>query len=133
MMAAGPARDGMAVTAGTHGGKPVESFETTLRRLALADERLADDLLAEEGEGAADARLHPRVRALIQIGALIAVDATSRSYPSRVEAAELAGASPEDVVGALVAVAPIVGLPRVVAAAPALGLALGYDVESALE
>jgi len=114
-------------------GSSMESFQTTLRRIAVADERLVDELRAEERARPAGARLHPRVRALVQIGALVAVDASPQSYAICVEAAARAGASPEEVVGALVAVVPIVGLPRVVAAAPGLGLALGYDVESALE
>lgn len=102
----------------------MESFQTTLRRIAVADERLADELRAEERARPARARLHPRVRALVQIGALAAVDASPQSYATCVEAAVRAGASPEEVVGALVAVVPIVGLPRVVAAAPGLSLAL---------
>jgi hypothetical protein len=36
-------------------------------------------------------------------------------------------------VGALIAVMPVVGVARVVSAAPNLGLALGYDVGAALE
>ena len=39
----------------------------------------------------------------------------------------------EAVLGTMVAVAPVVGLARLVSAAPALALALGYDVEDALE
>jgi len=36
-------------------------------------------------------------------------------------------------VGSLIVLIPVVGVPRVVAAAPNLGLALGYDVGDALE
>jgi len=38
-----------------------------------------------------------------------------------------------DVVGVLVALLPSIGSDRVVSAAPKLGLALGYDVDEALE
>ena len=38
-----------------------------------------------------------------------------------------------DLNGTLIAVAPTVGLARVVSAAPELALALGYDVDAALE
>jgi 4-carboxymuconolactone decarboxylase len=41
--------------------------------------------------------------------------------------------SHDEIVGTLIAVLPIVGVPRVVSAAPNLGLALGYDVANALE
>ena len=39
----------------------------------------------------------------------------------------------EELVGTLIVVMPIVGVARVVSAAPNLGLALGYDVSDALE
>ena len=38
-----------------------------------------------------------------------------------------------EIVDVLVAVIPIVGLPRVVAAAPQLAMALGYDIDEAFE
>jgi len=50
-----------------------------------------------------------------------------------VEAALNAGASHNEIVGVLIAVLPLVGISRVVSAAPNLGLALGYDVGEALE
>jgi hypothetical protein len=43
------------------------------------------------------------------------------------------GASIDEIVGTMIAVAPTVGLTRVVSAAPELALALGYDVDAALE
>ena len=49
------------------------------------------------------------------------------------EVALASGATYDEIVGILIAVAPAVGLGRVVSAAPELGLALGYDVASALE
>ena len=39
----------------------------------------------------------------------------------------------DEIVGTLIAVAPVIGLARVVSDAPELALALGYDVEAALE
>jgi hypothetical protein len=50
-----------------------------------------------------------------------------------VEAAEEAGATREQIVGTLVAAMPATGVPRIVAAAPAIGLSLDYDVFDALE
>ena len=52
---------------------------------------------------------------------------------SAVEAAVSAGVTYDEIVGTLIAVMPIVGVARVVSAAPNLGLALGYDVAEALE
>ena len=55
------------------------------------------------------------------------------SYMSAIDAAEQAGVTREEIVGTLVAVLPVVGVARVVSAAPNLGLAIGYDVAEALE
>jgi alkylhydroperoxidase/carboxymuconolactone decarboxylase family protein YurZ len=44
-----------------------------------------------------------------------------------------AGASEDEIADLLLAIAPIAGLGRVVAAAPDVAAALGYDIEAALE
>jgi hypothetical protein len=49
------------------------------------------------------------------------------------ELARRAGASNDEIVGCLLAVMPTLGVARVVSAAPKLGLALGFDVATALE
>jgi 4-carboxymuconolactone decarboxylase len=111
----------------------VEGFEGTLRSLTVRDDRFVDAVLCSNDENVAASRLDPMTHALVRIGALIALDAAPQSYASCVEAARHAGASPEQIVGTLVAAIPIVGAPRVISAAPKLGLALGYDVDAALE
>jgi hypothetical protein len=45
----------------------------------------------------------------------------------------VAVATAAEIVDVLVGVIPVVGLPSVVAAAPKLAMALGYDIETALE
>jgi alkylhydroperoxidase/carboxymuconolactone decarboxylase family protein YurZ len=111
----------------------VLDYKTTLRKLALRDDRYIDALLAHEKSSAAESGLDPRIRALVQLGALVAVDAAPPSYMSVAEEAIDAGATYEDLVGSLIVVMPVVGVPRVVSAAPNLGLAIGYDVGDALE
>jgi 4-carboxymuconolactone decarboxylase len=44
-----------------------------------------------------------------------------------------AGASEDEIAGVLLAIAPVAGLGRVVAAAPDLATALGYDIAAAME
>jgi alkylhydroperoxidase/carboxymuconolactone decarboxylase family protein YurZ len=44
-----------------------------------------------------------------------------------------AGASEEEIADVLLAIAPVAGLGRVVAAAPDVATALGYDIEAAME
>jgi alkylhydroperoxidase/carboxymuconolactone decarboxylase family protein YurZ len=83
--------------------------------------------------------LDPRSFAIAKIAALIALDAPPASYQWQVENAVAAGVSPKDILGVLFAIAPQVGGPRVVAAAPEIMLALGLplpgeppDVDSAI-
>jgi 4-carboxymuconolactone decarboxylase len=114
-------------------GSTVDDYKLTLRRLALRDDRFIDSLLGEEGANARLSGIDPRSHALLRIAALIAVDAAPPSYMSTVDAGLEAGASYNEIVGTLIAVMPIVGVARVVSAAPNLALALGYDVSEALE
>jgi alkylhydroperoxidase/carboxymuconolactone decarboxylase family protein YurZ len=72
--------------------------------------------------------LDPRTFALVKIAALIALDAPPASYAWQVGNALAEGVTPEDLLGVLRAVAPQVGGPRVVAAAPELMLAMGLDL-----
>src|SRR5687767_3887785 len=72
--------------------------------------------------------LDPRTFALVKIATLIALDAPPASYAWQVGNALAEGATPEDLLGVLRAVAPQVGGPRVVAAAPELMLAMGLDL-----
>jgi 4-carboxymuconolactone decarboxylase len=57
------------------------------------------------------------------------VNAATVSVRVMVELADRAGATEDEVVGVLLAIAPAIGYARTVAVAPRLALALGYDVE----
>jgi alkylhydroperoxidase/carboxymuconolactone decarboxylase family protein YurZ len=108
------------------------SAEEAFRRLAIGDH----GLLAEVADPDADAgvpRLDELTESLIRVAVLVPLDAPQSSYHTAVEAAMRAGATLEDVLAALIAVAGSVGSPRVVAAAPRIALAAGYDVDAALE
>ncbi|MGH3330401.1 MAG: carboxymuconolactone decarboxylase family protein [Nocardioidaceae bacterium] len=69
--------------------------------------------------------LDPHSFAVAKIAALVALDAPPASYLWQVASAVAEGVTPEEILGVLRAVAPQVGLPRVVAAAPQVMLALG--------
>jgi alkylhydroperoxidase/carboxymuconolactone decarboxylase family protein YurZ len=90
------------------------------------------DLLATGLELRADWRaksgLDGRAYALVKLAALIALDAPPASYVWQVANAIAEGATPEDLVGVLIAIAPQVGGPKVVAAAPELMVALGLTL-----
>ena len=111
----------------------MDEYKLTLRRLALRDDRYVDALLKEEQANVTLAGLDARSHALARVAALIALDAAPASYMNEVEAGLRAGASRDEIVGTLIAVLPVVGVARVVAAAPNLALALGYDVSEAFE
>lgn len=64
----------------------------------------------------------------MKIAALIALDAPPASYGWQIASAVEVGVSPEDLLGVLRAIAPQVGGPRVVAAAPEVMLALGLSL-----
>ena len=72
--------------------------------------------------------LDARTFALVKIATLIALDAPPASYAWQVADAIDAGATAEDILGVLRAVAPQVGGPRVIAAAPEIMLALGLSL-----
>ena len=112
---------------------PVTGHEEMLRRLAVRDDAYIDKLLADDAANRAESRLDEKTHALAQIAALASIDAPTASYLGAIRAARLADASNEEITGCLLAVLPSVGIARVVSAAPKLGLALGYDVDAALE
>jgi alkylhydroperoxidase/carboxymuconolactone decarboxylase family protein YurZ len=104
-------------------------YTDRLRRLALNDARLAGDLVG--GAGGESEELDPKTLALVRLAALVAVGGALPSYGAQADAAVNAGASAAEIVEVLIGVVPIVGLPRVVAAAPNLAMALGYDTDDA--
>ena len=108
-------------------------YKETLRRLALNDDRFVASVLGMGHDTVEVSRLDQKTHALVRLGASLAIDAAPSSYQANVEVALAAGATIDEVVGTLIAVAPTVGLARVVSAAPELALALGYDVDAALE
>lgn len=109
------------------------AYKETLRRLALNDEAFVDSVLGMCRDTVEVSQLDQKTHALVRLGASLAIDAAPSSYQANVEVAFSAGASVDEIVGTLIAVAPTVGLARVVSAAPELALALGYDVDAALE
>ena len=100
-----------------------------LEGLATLEEGVVGSLLEMQLHNLDASGLDPRTYALVKIAALIALDAPPASYIAQVEFAREAGVDPDEILKVLVAVAPQVGLPRAVAAAPKLMLALGLDLE----
>jgi 4-carboxymuconolactone decarboxylase len=109
------------------------THEENLRRLALHDERCIESVLAMPIRSGEPSELQPRTHALVRLGAVVAIGAGPVSYHWAVGAALAAGATTDDIVGTLVAVAPISGLARVLSATPEVALSIGYDIDAAFE
>lgn len=111
----------------------MDASEDTLRSLTLHDEQVIKSVIMSS-LGSPDALgIDAKTYALVRLSVLICLEASVVSYQSAVALALATGASTEDIVDTLRAVASIVGYPRVVAAAPSLALAIGYDIDAALE
>ena len=108
---------------------PVVGADThqTLSGVATGDTTLFEEVLGLREMQMEENGLDPRTFALVKIAALIALDAPPASYAWQVGNALNDGATPEDILATLRAVAPQVGGPRVVAAAPEIMVALGLS------
>ncbi|HMD55845.1 MAG TPA: carboxymuconolactone decarboxylase family protein [Solirubrobacteraceae bacterium] len=105
-----------------------QETQNTLTGIATGDVDVLESAiglreLAQERTG-----LDARTFALVKIAALIAMDAPPASYVWQIANALEEDVLPEDIVGVLMAVAPQVGGPRVIAAAPEIMLALGLTL-----
>lgn len=107
-----------------------ERAEQLLRGLASGDETLLRSVLILAPAPAPRSRTLPAATAaLVHLAALLAVGASTTSLRWAVERAVQSGAHDEQVVEVLATVAAAVGSARVVAAAPRLALAIGYDIQ----
>jgi alkylhydroperoxidase/carboxymuconolactone decarboxylase family protein YurZ len=109
----------------------MDDYKERLRRLAVHDDALLERIVVEGRSGTSV--IDERTEALMRVVATVAIDASLASFQHAVAFALAAGATRDEIVASLEAVTPVTGAARVVQCAPKVGLALGYDVESALE
>jgi len=100
---------------------PEQNVETPI--LDLIESMTADSIEAS--------RLEPEKLMLVRIAALVAMDAPPVSYLLNLGVADELDIDAEEVRGVLAAIAPIVGTPRVVAAAGNIVRALGIAIDLA--
>jgi 4-carboxymuconolactone decarboxylase len=111
----------------------MKDYEQTLQRLALNDEKLVASMLAQrQPEIGGDSR-EPQTLALVRLAALMAIAGTPGSYQSAVDGAAGGRGAGRGHRRVLIAVAPMIGSARLVAAAPLLARAVGYDRAAALD
>lgn len=96
--------------------------------------RAAEDGATEIERGKTDEELlDDRTRALVIIGAAVCSESSTRTFKSLVDSARRAGATEDEILGVLLAVAPAAGESCLVSVAPRVSKALGYDVYRAFE
>ena len=105
-----------------------DATRDALAGLALGDVGVLGEALELREAAQQRSGLDPRSFALVKIAALVALDAPPASYLWQVSNAIDAGASPKEILGVLRAIAPQVGGPRAIAAAPEIMVALGLSL-----
>jgi alkylhydroperoxidase/carboxymuconolactone decarboxylase family protein YurZ len=111
-------------------------YRERLRRLSIGDRRYLEHVLGTSDADGGDPELcalDARTRALVKVGALVALDGPSTAFDFVVASALAAGATADDIVDAMLAVGATVGSAHLVSAAPKIAMALGYDVGADLE
>jgi 4-carboxymuconolactone decarboxylase len=101
------------------------------RRISIGDEAQLASLFASPDSF--ESSIDQRTSSLVRLAAVIISDPAQPAYQREVRDALDAGASPELITAVLMAVARVAGTAVVMTAAPKLALALGYDVDAALE
>jgi 4-carboxymuconolactone decarboxylase len=101
----------------------------TLAGLSAGNIEVLEEAVGLRDLNRAGSGLDARTFALVKIAALIALDAPPASYAWQIANAIEEGVTAEDLLGVLKAIAPQVGGPRVVAAAPEIMLAMGLAID----
>ena len=108
-------------------------YQEILRRLAIVDEGFVGDH-AGLALGLPGARsLDPKTAALVRVGVLAATGAPDVCLEWSSSQALAVGATEDEITGVLLAIAPVIGLGRMVGATAGVAGAFGYDIEAALE
>ena len=99
-----------------------------MRRLALNDASAIEAALHVSIADTSDG-LDAKTSALVRLAGLIALQSCESSLGWGVSTALAAGATDEEIVAMIVAVAPIVGSSRTSSSAAAIATALGHDLD----
>jgi 4-carboxymuconolactone decarboxylase len=108
-------------------------FQEVLRRLAIIDEGFVEDQARLGLSLAGESSLDAKTAALLQLAASVALGSPAVCLEWSTGRALAGGATDDEVADVLLAIVPVAGLSRVVAAAPEVAIALGYDITAALE
>ncbi len=106
-------------------------YAAALKGLSAGDTSTLASLLDVQVQNTEQSGLDARAHAFVRLGALVAIDAAPASFIWQVNMALKSGVTREEIVGVLVALAPTIGLAKIVSAAPELAFALDVDLEAA--
>ncbi|HXS66959.1 MAG TPA: carboxymuconolactone decarboxylase family protein [Streptosporangiaceae bacterium] len=107
-----------------------DETQRALSGLAIGDAEVLEEALELREVNREDSGLDERSFALVKIAALVALDSPPASYLWQISNAIDAGVSPRDILGVLRAIAPQVGGPKAISAAPEIMVALGLSLPS---
>jgi 4-carboxymuconolactone decarboxylase len=99
----------------------------------MSDEGFVEDQAGFRLDPAEPSALDPRTAARLRVGACVATGSPGMCLEWSTGRALAAGAAEDEIANALLAIVQVAGLGRVVAAAPDVATALGYDITAALE
>lgn len=105
-----------------------EATRQTLSGVSMGDMDLLEEGLKARDQWQQSSGLDSRTYSLVKIAALVALDAPPASYLWQIANALDSGATPNEIVGVLRAIAPQVGGPRCMSAAPEIMVALGLSL-----
>ena len=108
-------------------------FQETLRMLAMVDEAFVADWAGLGLEPAERLGLDAKTVSLLQLAVTVATGSPGVCLEWSTARAMAAGATDDEIADVLLAIAPVIGLGRIVCAAPDVATALGYDIVAALE
>ena len=108
-------------------------FQEILRRLAMIGEGFVEDQAGLGLDPAGASALDPKTAALLRVGACVATGSPGVCLEWSTGRALAAGAAEDEIANALLAIAQVAGFGRVVAVAPDVATAPGYDNTAALE
>ena len=100
-----------------------------MRRLAVHDEVVLEAVLRTNLSAVGDSGLDAKTGELVRLAGCIASQAPPQSYEWSVTAALDAGATVDEIVGVMLALAPVVGIARVNRAAAEIATAVGLEIE----
>jgi len=101
-----------------------EHLQELLRRLTVGDETTIDRLM--RGQFITD--LDHRTAVLVEIAALVALEAEGASFQAVVDNARAAGVEDEEILETVMTVSPLVGAARLSSVLPRLAGALGAEI-----